>query len=322
MERTMGFNSTTGAVKALVMEFVEASDKPVERKELVAYINEKMGYNDRLTDGVIAGAIKILINNGELVTVRRGCYEKGSGKTKSSAFEKIYGICERFSVDLDRACTVNIMDLTDKERAVYPDFFNALVTGKGSVELMVGDLKALMDSIRDEAVAEDVEPITDDEVAFEPEVEQVVEPVQEEMMESADEVGQEPEMVEAETPVEGEVDTEVPVEKEVESVEATAEEAVVETPATEEVEAVEPVEISEAETVADETEQPVVEEVAPVTEETASEEIPATEDETAVVENTEDGLSDTVEPTADTEAVVEEAADGKKNSRKRNRKNR
>lgn len=133
MERTMGFNSTTGAVKALVMEFVEASDKPVERKELVAYINEKMGYNDRLTDGVIAGAIKILINNGELVTVRRGCYEKGSGKTKSSAFEKIYGICERFSVDLDRACTVNIMDLTDKKDGGVKEFSMYVITNEYGV---------------------------------------------------------------------------------------------------------------------------------------------------------------------------------------------
>lgn len=308
MERTMGFNSTTGAVKALVMEFVEASDKPVERKELVAYINEKMGYNDRLTDGVIAGAIKILINNGELVTVRRGCYEKGSGKTKSSAFEKIYGICERFSVDLDRACTVNIMDLTDKEREVYPKFFNTLVNGKCGVESMVEDLKVLMDGIRDEVVTEEVEPITDDEVASEAEVEQVVESVQEEMTESVDEVGQESEMVEAEAPVENDVDSEVPVEKEVESVEATAEDAVVETPVAEVVDG----EAVEAEAVAAETEQPVVEEEAPTTEETAVEEIPATED----------SLSDAVEPTSETEAVEEEAAEGKKNSRKRNRKNR
>ena len=327
MERTMGFNSTTGAVKALVMEFVEASEKAVERKDLVAYINKKMGYNDRLTDGVIAGAIKILINSGELVTVRRGCYEKGTGKTKASAFERIFGICERFGADLDRACTVNIMDLTEQEREIYPKFFNTLVSGKGSVEMMVEDLRVLLDSIKPIEAVENTEGLVDiPSKASDEEVAQVVEPVRNENVEPADEGVQEPEMVEKEPEGEKTVDAESADEEKVDGVESTVGDAVIETPATEEGAA--ETETVELEGAVEENVQPAVEEVAPIeesavqaAEETGKEtETALAVEEAAVTTEQADGsLTETTEQ--ETEASTEEVTEGKKSSRRRNRKN-
>ena len=290
MERTMGFNSTTAAVKALVMEFMATAEEPVERKELVNYINEKMGYNERLTDGVIAGAIKILINNGVLTTVKRGCYQKGTGKEKMSAFEKIFGICERFGNDLDRACTVNLMDLTNKEREIYPRFFEALVEGKGNVDLMVENLRVLIDSIKDDEATELIED------------EQVAEPIVDENVESVEGTAENQELVDNVSETENVVDAESVIEAEVEETQP-AEEAVVENPVTAETESLtEVVETVPAEEV---TEAAPMEEADPV------EEAAPVEDRVPAEETVE----------ASEVAETAEADEDKKGSRKKNRRN-
>jgi hypothetical protein len=139
--------STTAVVKGLIREFMsDGAEK--ERKEIVSNINENMGQNDRLTDGVIAGAIKLMTANGELEVVSRGRYKKGTGKSEDTpVFEKIYQLCSRFETDLDKACTVNIMSLSDGERSVYNDFVDNLVYGKLLVSGMCGNLRSLLDSI-------------------------------------------------------------------------------------------------------------------------------------------------------------------------------
>ena len=77
MENTLGFRSTTEEVKHLIMMFMGTEEKEVERRVLVKHIKENLKDNPSLTDGVIAGAIKILVNSGELIVVHRGCYKKG-----------------------------------------------------------------------------------------------------------------------------------------------------------------------------------------------------------------------------------------------------
>lgn len=112
MENTLGFNSTTGAVKHLIMTFMGTEEKEVERRVLVKHIKENLKDNPSLTDGVIAGAIKILVNSGELVVVHRGCYKKGIVKASLSPLEQICQVCIRFKNSLEKACTVNAMELS------------------------------------------------------------------------------------------------------------------------------------------------------------------------------------------------------------------
>ena len=101
MENTLGFRSTTEEVKHLIMMFMGTEEKEVERRVLVKHIKENLKDNPSLTDGVIAGAIKILVNSGELIVVHRGCYKKGMVKVPLSPLEQICQVCIRFNHSLE-----------------------------------------------------------------------------------------------------------------------------------------------------------------------------------------------------------------------------
>lgn len=148
MREAVKFSSTTAKVKYLIMEYMSREDREYERKELVAFINANAGDDENLTDGVIAGAIKILICSGELVTVKRGCYSKGSGRVKATAYEKIYNICNRFLADLERGCTVNILELTETEKESYAEFTGILDDLKSVVEWNTVRLKEVIEQVR------------------------------------------------------------------------------------------------------------------------------------------------------------------------------
>ena len=147
MENTLGFRSTTEEVKHLIMMFMGTEEKEVERRVLVKHIKENLKDNPSLTDGVIAGAIKVLVNSGELIVVHRGCYKKGMIKVPLSPLEQICQVCIRFNHSLEKACTVNAMELSDKEKLIYEKFIGYLMDGYEHVHLMLDGLQGLLDGL-------------------------------------------------------------------------------------------------------------------------------------------------------------------------------
>ena len=129
------------------MMFMGTEEKEVERRVLVKHIKENLKDNPSLTDGVIAGAIKILVNSGELIVVHRGCYKKGMIKVPLSPLEQICQVCIRFNHSLEKACTINAMELSDKEKLIHEKFIGYLTDGYEHVHLMLDGLQGLLDGL-------------------------------------------------------------------------------------------------------------------------------------------------------------------------------
>lgn len=147
MEKKVNFNSTTAEVKSLILQCVANENRDFERKELVDYVYGGVDDVSKLTDGIVAGAIKILTCSGELVVVKRGIYKKGSGKQKATSFEKIYNVCNRFTADLERACNLNLLTMTDEEKKVCPEFVEVLELGRANISEFMDSMENLMKEI-------------------------------------------------------------------------------------------------------------------------------------------------------------------------------
>lgn len=91
------------------------NENEYDRKELVAAIREKADRKEEMTDGVIAGAIKMLTASGELVVVARGRYQKGIAKDSQNMQEKVTALFHKFKSDLDKMCMVNALNLTEND---------------------------------------------------------------------------------------------------------------------------------------------------------------------------------------------------------------
>ena len=142
------FNSKTAEVKYLILGYMSEQEHSVTRNSIVQYVQEHVSCE--VTDGVIAGAIKVLTSTGEIIPTERGIYIKGSGsRVKATSFEKIYNLCKRFESDLVRACTLNILELTEQEKEVYPDFLRNLTDLRTSVQLGTACLGSLLDDIKE-----------------------------------------------------------------------------------------------------------------------------------------------------------------------------
>ena len=141
------FTSKTAEVKSLIAAFMGQVQEEVERKDIVEYVQTHI--ENGVTDGVIAGAIKMMTADGEIYPVRRGCYVKGVGKAKSTTFEKIYNVCRRFQLDLDRACTFNMLELTDAEKSIYPQVQELSEQLRDEVRTSAYALEALVEMLRE-----------------------------------------------------------------------------------------------------------------------------------------------------------------------------
>lgn len=141
------FTSKTAEVRSLITEFMGQVQEEVERKDIVEYVQTHI--ENGVTDGVIAGAIKMMTADGEIYPVRRGCYVKGVGKAKSTTFEKIYNVCRRFQLDLDRACTFNMLELTDAEKSIYPQVQELSEQLRDEVRTSTYALEALVEMLRE-----------------------------------------------------------------------------------------------------------------------------------------------------------------------------
>lgn len=141
------FTSKTAEVRSLIAAFMGQVQEEVERKDIVEYVQTHI--DNGVTDGVIAGAIKMMTADGEIYPVRRGCYVKGVGKAKSTTFEKIYNVCRRFQLDLDRACTFNMLELTDAEKSIYPRVQELSEQLRDEVRTSTYALEALVEMLRE-----------------------------------------------------------------------------------------------------------------------------------------------------------------------------
>lgn len=113
------FNSISEEGKALVMEFMATvNGAECERKEIVAYVKNNISNKDTLSDGIMAGCIKMLTASGELVVVNRARYKKGVKLESLSLKDKVLTLFNGFQKDLNKALTVNVFDLTDADMAL------------------------------------------------------------------------------------------------------------------------------------------------------------------------------------------------------------
>ena len=92
------FTSKTAEVKSLIAAFMGQVQEEAERKNIVEYVQTHI--ENSVTDGVIAGAIKMMTADGEIYPVRRGCYVKGVGKAITCAADfsltltgRVHSIC-------------------------------------------------------------------------------------------------------------------------------------------------------------------------------------------------------------------------------------
>jgi len=85
------------------------------RKELVAEIKEKAERKEEMTDGVIAGAIKMLTASNEIMVASRGRYRKGSPVGNQNMQEKVVALFQKFKGDLDKICMVNALNLKEED---------------------------------------------------------------------------------------------------------------------------------------------------------------------------------------------------------------
>ena len=139
------FSSKTAEVRAIITEFMAEREEPVERKEIIEYV---VGHvTEEVTDGVIAGAIKMMTASGELYPIQRGRYTRGTGKANATAFEKIYTICRRFDSDLEKGCTFNMLELTEAERQVYMEFSACIMGLRNLVRESMVDLTGILERV-------------------------------------------------------------------------------------------------------------------------------------------------------------------------------
>lgn len=113
MERK--FNSISEEVKTLVNEFMATVKGECDRKDIVKYVKEHAQDKSVVSDGIIAGSIKMLTATGELVVVSRARYKKGIKVDNLCLKEKVIALFETFQRDLQKACTVNLLGVSNED---------------------------------------------------------------------------------------------------------------------------------------------------------------------------------------------------------------
>lgn len=109
------FNSISEEAKALVNEFMGTVKGECDRKDIVKYVKEHISNKDTLSDGVMAGCIKMLTATGELVVVSRARYRKGVKIDNLCLKERVIALFEAFQRDLQKACTVNLLGVSNED---------------------------------------------------------------------------------------------------------------------------------------------------------------------------------------------------------------
>ena len=88
------FNSISEEVKTLINEFMETVNGECDRKDIVKYVKEHVQDISVVSDGIIAGSIKMLTASGALVVVSRARYKKGIKIDNLCLKEKVIALFE------------------------------------------------------------------------------------------------------------------------------------------------------------------------------------------------------------------------------------
>ena len=136
-------SSVTKMVERLILEKVD--NEPVERKIIVDYIHGNI--DGDVSDGIIAGSFKSLVRRQELEVIGRGLYKKPTANSAYSTFSKVYNLCDKFKADLDKNCTVNLLDMSSTERAICLQYLDILEKGNVFISTYMEELQGIMDSI-------------------------------------------------------------------------------------------------------------------------------------------------------------------------------
>lgn len=110
----MCMKSLSEIAKDVIRGYMENGNE-YDRKELVAAIKERADRKEEMTDGVIAGAIKMLTASGEIVVVARGRYKKGLAGKDQNMQERVTALFHKFKSDLDKMCMVNALSLKEND---------------------------------------------------------------------------------------------------------------------------------------------------------------------------------------------------------------
>ena len=97
----MCMKSLREIAKDVIRGYME-NGREYDRKELVAEIKEKAERKEEMTDGVIAGAIKMLTASGEMEVVTRGKYKKGIAGKDQNMQERVTALFHKFKTELDK----------------------------------------------------------------------------------------------------------------------------------------------------------------------------------------------------------------------------
>ena len=142
--KAMETNSATKKVEKLILEQVR--EEPVGRKAIVDYIHSQLA--ESVSDGVIAGAFKSLAARQEIEIVGRGYYKKGAENNGHVALEKIISLCKKFKVDLNKASTLNMLEVSGRLET-YAEFFKVLEQVDGTIDSFIGDLQKILEAMED-----------------------------------------------------------------------------------------------------------------------------------------------------------------------------
>ena len=110
----MCMKSLSEIAKEVIRGYMENGNE-YDRKELVGAIKERAERREEMSDGVIAGAIKMLTASGEIVVVARGRYKKGVAGKDQNMQERVTALFHRFKADLDKMCMVNALSLKEND---------------------------------------------------------------------------------------------------------------------------------------------------------------------------------------------------------------
>ena len=106
--------SLNAEIKGIIKETLEVGI--CSRKEIIDVVKQRLHDRESLTHGKITGAIKTMKESGEIETVCRGFYQKGSSNNSTRIRNRIKSIMIQLLFDLKRACTVNLLQLDEFDK--------------------------------------------------------------------------------------------------------------------------------------------------------------------------------------------------------------
>ncbi|SEU04143.1 hypothetical protein [Lacrimispora sphenoides] len=106
--------SLNAEIKGIIKETLEVG--ACNRKEIINVVKQRLHDRKSLTHGKITGVIKTMKESGEIETVCRGIYQKGSSNNSTRIRNRIKSIMIQLLFDLKKACTVNLLQLDEFDK--------------------------------------------------------------------------------------------------------------------------------------------------------------------------------------------------------------